>query len=75
MQQQQPKQQFATPQESLSYDLGIARQNPLPLYTRLVAGGTCLLVGSAIAWSAFSKVDENVKLPAFTNAISARLFY
>jgi HlyD family secretion protein len=58
VQAQQTKRQFATAQEYLSYELGMARKSPPPLYTRLIAGGICVLVGSAIAWAALSRVDE-----------------
>jgi HlyD family secretion protein len=57
-QARQTRQQFATPDEYLSYELGKAVQALPPLYTRLLAGGLTAIVVSAIAWAHFSKVDE-----------------
>lgn len=58
IQLRQTKQQFVNPEGHLSYELGNAVQSLPPLYTRLVAGGICLVFTSAIAWATFSKVDE-----------------
>jgi len=52
------KQQFANPDDYLSYELGKAVQELPPLYTRLLAATISLLVFGAIAWAALSKVDE-----------------
>jgi HlyD family secretion protein len=57
-QARQVKQRLANPEESLSYELGKAVQELPPLYTRLLAGGISLLVFGAIAWAAFSQIDE-----------------
>lgn len=57
-QARQAKQRLATPDESLSYELGKAVQELPPLYTRLLAGTITLLVFGAIGWAHFSKVDE-----------------
>ena len=57
-QARQTKEQFATPEDYLSYELGQAVQELPPLYTRLLAGSISLMVFGAIAWASFSKVDE-----------------
>jgi len=57
-QARQTRQQFATPDEYLSYELGKAVQALPPLYTRLLAGGLTAIILSAITWAHFSKVDE-----------------
>jgi HlyD family secretion protein len=57
-QSRQVRQQLATPEDSLSYELGKAVQELPPLYTRLLAGGITLLVFGSIVWAAVSKVDE-----------------
>ncbi len=57
-QARQTRQQFVTPEDYLSYELGKAVRALPPLYTRLMAGGMTLLVLGAIAWAHFSKVDE-----------------
>ncbi|MBF2084995.1 HlyD family type I secretion periplasmic adaptor subunit [Thermoleptolyngbya sp. C42_A2020_037] len=57
-QARQARQQFATPEDYLSYELGKAVQELPPLYTRLLAGTLSALVLGAIAWAHFSKVDE-----------------
>jgi HlyD family secretion protein len=54
----QTKQQFVTPEDYLSYELGKAVRELPPLYTRLLAGSLSLLVFGAIAWAYFSQVDE-----------------
>lgn len=54
----QTRQQFANPEDYLSYELGKAVQELPPLYTRLLAGTLTALVLGAITWAAFSKVDE-----------------
>jgi HlyD family secretion protein len=59
----QTRQQFVTPDEYLSYELGKAVQELPPLYTRLLAGSLSLLVFGAIAWAHFSKVDEVAVAP------------
>ena len=58
IQRQQTKQQFTDVQGYLNYELGNAVRRLPPLYTRLLASSICVLVGSVIAWSALSKVDE-----------------
>jgi HlyD family secretion protein len=57
-QSRQIKQRLASPEDSLSYELGKAVQELPPLYTRLVAASISLLVFGAIAWAHFSRVDE-----------------
>jgi HlyD family secretion protein len=57
-QSRQIKQQFATPGDSLSYELGKAVQELPPLYTRVLSGGICVMTLSAIAWAHFSQVEE-----------------
>ncbi len=57
-QSRQIRQQLATPQESLSYELGKAVQELPPLYTRVLAGGISLLVFGSITWAHLSKIDE-----------------
>ena len=47
-QARQTKQQFATPEDYLSYELGKAVQELPPLYTRLLAGSISLMVFGAI---------------------------
>jgi HlyD family secretion protein len=59
----QTRQQFVTPDEYLSYELGKAVQELPPLYTRLLAGSLTMLVFGAIAWAHFSKVDEVAVAP------------
>ncbi len=54
----QTRQQFVTPEDYLSYELGMAVRQLPPLYTRLLAGSLSLLVFGAIGWAHFSKVDE-----------------
>lgn len=54
----QTKQQFATPDRDLSYELGKAVRALPPVYTRALLVCLCLTVFSAIAWAALSKVDE-----------------
>ena len=54
----QTRQQFVSPEDYLSYELGKAVRKLPPLYTRLLAGSISLLVASAIAWAHFSQVDE-----------------
>ncbi len=57
------RQQFANPEDYLSYELGKAVQELPPLYTRLLAGSISLLVFGAIAWAACSQVDEAAVAP------------
>lgn len=57
-QSRQIKQQFASPEDYLSYELGKAVKELPPLYTRLLAGSISALVFGAIAWTHFSQVDE-----------------
>lgn len=54
----QTRQQFVTPEDYLSYELGKAVRELPPLYTRLLAGSLSMLVFGAIGWAHFSKVDE-----------------
>ncbi|NJL22853.1 MAG: hemolysin D, partial [Leptolyngbyaceae cyanobacterium SM1_3_5] len=57
-QARQTRQQFANPEDYLSYELGKAVRELPPLYTRLLAGSLSLLIFGTIAWAHFSKVDE-----------------
>jgi HlyD family secretion protein len=54
----QTRQQFVTPEDYLSYELGMAVRKLPPLYSRLLAGSLSLLVFGTIGWAHFSKVDE-----------------
>lgn len=62
-QSRQVRQQFASSEDYLSYELGKAVQELPPLYTRLLAGSISLLVFGAIAWAHLSKVDEVAVAP------------
>lgn len=62
-QSRQVKQQFANPDEYLSYELGKAVQELPPLYTRLLAGSISLMVFGAIGWANFSQIDEVAVAP------------
>lgn len=55
---------FANAQDYLNADLAKAIRRTPPKYSRILAGGLCILVGSAIAWAALSKVDEVASAPA-----------
>ena len=57
-QARQTKEQFAHPEEYLSFELGKAARELPPLYSRLLAGTISLLVFGAIAWAHYSKIDE-----------------
>lgn len=57
-QSRQTRQQFANPEDYLSYELGKAVRELPPLYTRLLAGTLTAIVLGALSWAHFSKVDE-----------------
>ena len=57
-QARQTREQFAHPEEYLSFELGKAVRELPPLYSRLLAGTISLLVFGAIAWAHYSKIDE-----------------
>ena len=57
-QARQTRQQFASPEDYLSYELAKAVRQLPPLYTRLLAVSLSALVFGAIAWAYFSKIDE-----------------
>jgi HlyD family secretion protein len=57
-QARQTRQQFVSPEDYLSYELGKAVRELPPLYTRILAGSLTVLVVGAIAWAHFSWVDE-----------------
>ncbi|MDZ7957038.1 MAG: HlyD family efflux transporter periplasmic adaptor subunit [Aulosira sp. DedQUE10] len=57
-QSRQTKEQFASPDAYLDYELGKAVQELPPLYTRLVGLVLSVAVFGAIAWAGLSKVDE-----------------
>ena len=59
----QIRQQFASPEDYLSYELGKAVQELPPLYTRVLAGSISLLVFGALTWAHFSVVDEVATAP------------
>ena len=54
----QTRQQFATHEDYLSYELGQAVKKLPPLYTRFLAGGISLIVFGALSWAHWSTVDE-----------------
>ncbi|NET69548.1 MAG: HlyD family efflux transporter periplasmic adaptor subunit [Sphaerospermopsis sp. SIO1G2] len=62
-QARQTKENFAKPEEQLSYELGKAVQELPPLYTRLLAGTISLIVFGSISWAHFSKIDEVATAP------------
>ena len=57
-QSRQLKEQFANPQETLSYELGQAVQELPPLYTRVLAATITAVVLGTIGWAHFSEIDE-----------------
>ncbi|NJN85526.1 MAG: HlyD family type I secretion periplasmic adaptor subunit [Leptolyngbyaceae cyanobacterium SL_7_1] len=57
-QARQTRQQFANPEDYLSYELGKAVRELPPLYTRLLAASLTGLVFGSIAWAYFSFTDE-----------------
>jgi HlyD family secretion protein len=57
-QSRQIKQQLATPEDSLSYELGKAVQELPPLYTRLLALTISTITIGLVGWAHFSKVEE-----------------
>jgi HlyD family secretion protein len=57
-QSRQLRQQMATPEDSLSYELGKAVQELPPLYTRLLAATISVITIGTIGWAQFSKIDE-----------------
>jgi HlyD family secretion protein len=57
-QSRQLKQQLATPENSLTYELGKAVQELPPIYTRVLAGGIGALTLGFIGWAHFSQVEE-----------------
>lgn len=58
VQSRQVKQQFASPEDYLSYELGKAVKELPQVYTRVLAGSISLMVFGTIAWAHFSQVDE-----------------
>jgi HlyD family secretion protein len=57
-QSRQLKEQFANPEDKLSYELGQAVQELPPLYTRILAVTISAVVFGTIGWAHFSKIDE-----------------
>lgn len=57
-QARQTRQQFANPEDYLSYELGKAVRELPPLYTRLLAASLTGLVFGSIVWAYFSFTDE-----------------
>lgn len=57
-QARQIRQQFASSEDYLSYELGKAVKELPPFYTRLLAGSISLMLFGAIAWAHVSQVDE-----------------
>lgn len=62
-QARQTKEQFANPEDYLSYELGQVVKELPPLYTRLLAGSISLLVFGGLMWAHFSQVDEVAVAP------------
>ena len=58
IQLRQTKQKFINPEGDFAGELGSAVQSLPPLYTRLLAGGICLIFTSAVSWATFNQVDE-----------------
>ncbi|MGF1567040.1 MAG: HlyD family type I secretion periplasmic adaptor subunit [Nodosilinea sp.] len=56
--------EFANAQDYLNADLAKAIRRTPPKYSRILAGGICVLIGGAITWAALSKVDEVASAPA-----------
>ncbi|NJL47603.1 MAG: HlyD family type I secretion periplasmic adaptor subunit [Leptolyngbyaceae cyanobacterium SM2_5_2] len=56
--------EFANAQDYLNADLAKAIRRTPPKYSRILAGGICVLIGGAITWAALSKVDEVATAPA-----------
>ncbi len=54
----QVKQQFASPEDYLSYELGKAVKELPPLYTRILSGSIGLLLFGTISWANYSTIDE-----------------
>ncbi|QYO64383.1 hypothetical protein [Leptolyngbya sp. 7M] len=71
-QARQTRQQFVSPEDYLSYELGKAVRELPPLYTRLLAGTLSVLVFGAIGWAHFSKVDAVHASPPLHWATSIR---
>ncbi|MBE9058058.1 HlyD family efflux transporter periplasmic adaptor subunit [Sphaerospermopsis sp. LEGE 08334] len=63
VQARQTKENFAKPEEQLSYELGKAVQELPPLYTRLLAGTISVIVFGTISWAHFSQIDEVATAP------------
>ncbi|MBD2131302.1 HlyD family efflux transporter periplasmic adaptor subunit [Sphaerospermopsis sp. FACHB-1094] len=63
VQARQTKENFAKPEEQLSYELGKAVQELPPLYTRLLAGTISVIVFGTISWAHFSEIDEVATAP------------
>lgn len=63
VQARQTKENFAKPEEKLSYELGKAVQELPPLYTRLLAGTISVIVFGTISWAHFSEIDEVATAP------------
>jgi HlyD family secretion protein len=57
-QSRQLKEQFANPEDKLSYELGQAVQELPPLYTRILAATISAVVLGTIGWAHFSEIDE-----------------
>ncbi|MBW4660346.1 MAG: HlyD family type I secretion periplasmic adaptor subunit [Drouetiella hepatica Uher 2000/2452] len=57
-QARQTRQQFVSPEDYLSYELGKAVRELPPLYTRMLAGTLSALIFGVIGWAYFSIVDE-----------------
>lgn len=57
-QARQTRQQFISPEDHLSYELGKAVRELPPVYTRLLAGVLSAVVFGSLAWAYFSKIDE-----------------
>jgi len=60
VQAHQVREQFATEENYLSYELGKAVQDLPPVYVRLLTGGISILLLCILGWAHFSKIDEVV---------------
>jgi HlyD family secretion protein len=52
------KHQFGDPEPPISHELAKAASKPLPLFSRLLAGGISAIFFGTLIWASVSKVDE-----------------
>ena len=60
---EQAKQRLVST-EGLTYALAEMAKKPLPIYSRILGGGICLIFFGSLTWAAISKVDEVASAPA-----------